>query len=124
MWRPQKKHTVVMSGEQPVLVFKDEAPVGKEAAEGMGQRNTAPTSSSVCLTRGSVFEDLYAVHVAGVHCKVRAGLVQNTEPRVCKGWHGKHLEGKPRKCTRWTPRGQYQAPGRTYLCWRTPRAWP
>ena len=27
-----KKYAVVMSGEQPVLVFKDQAPVGEEAA--------------------------------------------------------------------------------------------
>ena len=31
-----KKYAVVMSGEQPVLVFKDEAPVGEEAAGGTG----------------------------------------------------------------------------------------
>ena len=50
MWRPQKKHTVVMSGEQPVLVFKDEAPVGEEAAEGMGQRNIALRPAQVCVS--------------------------------------------------------------------------
>ena len=38
-----------MLGEQPVLVFKDKAPVGEEAAGG----NTAlDHGSSVCLTTG------------------------------------------------------------------------
>tara|TARA_B100000767_G_scaffold101250_1_gene97218 strand:- start:349 stop:747 length:399 start_codon:yes stop_codon:yes gene_type:complete len=37
-----KKYAVVMSGEQPVLVFKDEAPVGEEAAGGTGNVSLRP----------------------------------------------------------------------------------
>jgi len=58
----------VMSGEQPVLVFKDKAPVGEEAAGG----NTALDQLKRVSQQGSAFEDLYAVHMAGVHFKARA----------------------------------------------------
>ena len=37
-----KKYAVIMSGEQPVLVFKEEAPVGEEAAGGTGNVSLRP----------------------------------------------------------------------------------
>ena len=75
-----KKYAVVMLGEQPVLVFKDKAPVGEEAAGGNTPRST--TAQACVSPQGSAFEDLYAVHMAGVHC-TGAGL---SAPRVCKVW--------------------------------------
>ena len=51
-----------------MLVFKDKAPVGEEAAGG----NTALDQLKRVSHQGSAFEDLYAVHMAGVHCKARA----------------------------------------------------
>ena len=56
-----KKYAVVMSGEQPVLVFKDEAPVGEEAAGETGQCNTALDQLKLVSHQGSAFEDLYGL---------------------------------------------------------------
>ena len=67
-----KKYAVVISGEQPVLVFKPEVPVGEEAAGGTPELNTALDQLKLVSHQGSAFDDLYAVHVAGVHCKARA----------------------------------------------------
>ena len=52
-----KKYAVVMSGEQPVLVFKDKAPVGEEAAGG----NTALDQLKLVSHQVSAFEDLYGL---------------------------------------------------------------
>ena len=54
-----KKYAVIMSGEQPVLVFKEEAPVGEEAAGETGQCNTALDQLKLVSLQGSAFEDLY-----------------------------------------------------------------
>ena len=60
-----KKYAVIMSGEQPVLVFKEEAPVGEEAAGETGQCNTALDAAQALLKlvshQGSAFEDLYGL---------------------------------------------------------------
>ena len=58
-----KKYAVIMSGEQPVLVFKEEAPVGEEAAGETGQCNTALDQLNLKLVshQGSAFEDLYGL---------------------------------------------------------------
>ena len=61
-----------------MLVFKDKAPVGEEAAGG----NTALDQLKRVSHQGSAFEDLYAVHMAGVH-RARRGLFST---RVCKVW--------------------------------------
>ena len=41
-----------MSGEQPVLVFKDEAPVGEEAAGGTGNVSLRPQAFTMPTTTG------------------------------------------------------------------------
>ena len=56
-----KKYAVIMSGEQPVLVFKEEAPVGEEAAGETGQCNTALDQLKLVSHQGSAFEDLYGL---------------------------------------------------------------
>ena len=56
-----KKYAVIMSGEQPVLVFKEEAPVGEEAAGETGQCNTALDQLKLVSHQGLAFEDLYGL---------------------------------------------------------------